>query len=227
MTSMRTYSATAGKPYVDNGPRLHVGKREQKKIVHRQAILEAGERVLGADLRECVAVDKIAAQAGLAKGTVYNYFGDKAALVEAVTQRVEARVVGRIDEAMRNLPTAGARVAAALCAMFETAAQYPEEAVVLERRIGAVGSHDSLIGDLILMELRNREFDRIAETGARRAALTLLLSATCSGMRKVMCAHKRWGAAEIEALIARCLVALGIDEKRAAVEARTALSRLS
>lgn len=118
-------------------------KRELRKAVHRQAILEAGEHALGADLRECVAVDKIAVRAGLAKGTVYNYFVDKTALVEVVTQRVEARVVERIGRAKSGRLSAGARLAAAICCMFETAAQFPQEAVILERRSGGAGSRHS------------------------------------------------------------------------------------
>lgn len=213
-------------PRSHDGPNSLLGKREQKKRVHRQAILEAGEHVLGADLRRCVAVDRIAARAGLAKGTVYNYFGDKAELVEAVTRRVEARVVERIDQAMWSLPTAGARVAAAICAVFETAAQFPEEAVILERRIGAVGGHESLIGGVFLMEIANREFDRMGEAGARRAALALILGAISFGLREAACSRTRWGAAETEALIARCLVALGVGEERSAREARIAFSCL-
>jgi len=225
MTWMKVHSAVGGLPRASNDPGSHVGKREHQKVVHRQAILDAAERVLGGDLRECVAVDRIAARAGLAKGTVYNYFCDKAALVEAVTQSVEARAAERIKRAMGNLSTAGARVATAICVMFETAARHPEQAVILERRLGAVGGHESLIGGVLLKELRRDEFDCIAESSAQRAALTLILSAICSGMREVTCAHTRWGADETQALIARCLVALGIGEERAALEARTALSR--
>lgn len=193
-----------------------MGKRELQKAVHRQAILEAGEHVLGADLRECVAVDKIAARAGLAKGTVYNYFVDKTALVEAVTQRVEARVVERIGRAMSGRPSAGARLVAAICCMFETAAQFPQEAVILERRSGGgAGSRHSLIGALILAELKSEEFDHLAEAGARRAAMILILSAIFSGMREVACGRIRWGEAEILALIRRCLAALGMGKDEA------------
>ena len=203
-------------------PGSQVGKRELQKAVHRQAILEAGEHVLGADLRECVAVDKIAARAGLAKGTVYNYFVDKTALVEAVTQRVEARVVERIGRAMSGRPSAGARLVAAICCMFETAAQFPQEAVILERRGGGgAGSRHSLIGALILAELKSEEFDHLAEAGARRAAMILILSAIFSGMREVACGRIRWGEAEILALIRRCLAALemGKDEASRALSA--------
>lgn len=199
----------------NNGPGSHLGKRELQKAIHRQAILDAGERVLGTDLRECVAVDKIAARAGLAKGTVYNYFIDKAALVEAVTQRVEARVVERMSRAMSDRLSAGARVAGALCAMLETAARFPEEAVILERRIGAPGSHQSLIGELILEELKSEAFGRLADPGARRAALILILSAMCSGMREVACGRTSWGEAETRALVERCLAALGMGDAEA------------
>ena len=44
-------------PQSCDAPASHGGKREQQKLVHREAILEAGEHVLGTDLRRCVAVD--------------------------------------------------------------------------------------------------------------------------------------------------------------------------
>jgi AcrR family transcriptional regulator len=182
----------ASSPQSDDLPGSHGGKRDQQKRVHREAILAAGEHVLGADLRRCVAVDRIAAEAGLAKGTVYNYFADKAALVEAVTQRVEARVVERIERAMWGLPNAAARLAAAIYVMLGTAAQFPEEAVILERRIGAAGNDQSLIGALMLAELGNNEFDRLTDAVARRAALTLLLSAVGLAMREVICRDSGW-----------------------------------
>jgi hypothetical protein len=45
-------------------------------------------------------------------------------------------------------------------------------------------------------------------------------------MREVLGSQTRWGAIEIQALIARCLVALGIGEEQAVLEARAAWSRL-
>lgn len=201
----------------------HAGKRERQKIIHRQAILEAGVRVLGAELRACVAVDKIAAQAGLAKGTIYNYFGDKAGLVEAVTQSVEARAANRIAQAMRSLPGAGARLAAALCAMLETAMLYPEEAIILERRISTAPSDGGQIAEIIYAELRPGGFDHIASDSDQRAGVTMVLSATCAGMRHFASAH--WGVEEAHALIAQCLAALGVGRGEAVREAKAALSR--
>lgn len=208
---------------VGGDPNPHTGKRGLQKIAHREALLEAGVRVLGAETCACVAVDKIAAQAGLAKGTVYNYFGDKARFVEAVTQSVEARAADRIAQAMGSLPTGRARVAAAMCAMLETAILHPEEAVILERRIGAAPGDGAQIGEILFAELRRGGFDRAGSEGAQRAAVTLVLSATCAGMRQFASGH--WGTRETHALIAQCLAALGVGRVEAAREASVALSR--
>lgn len=208
---------------VGGDPHPYTGKRGLQKIAHREALLEAGVRVLGAKTCACVAVDKIAAHAGLAKGTVYNYFSDKAGFVEAVTQSVEARVADRIARAMGSLPTAHARVAAAMCAMLEMAISHPEEAVILERRISAAPCDGAQIGEILFAELKRDGFDRSASEGAQRAAVTLVLSATCAGMRQFASGH--WGAEETHALIAQCLAALGVGRVEAAGEASVALSR--
>lgn len=65
--------------------RAEYGKRARQKATHHEAILDAAERILGHRHPAEVAVDEIAAEAGVAKGTVYNYFADKVSLVEANT----------------------------------------------------------------------------------------------------------------------------------------------
>lgn len=204
-----------------SGPEVEIGVsvRERQKRVHRQAILEAGERVLGAELPLSVAVDKIAAQAGLAKGTVYNYFAGKAALFEAITQNVETRTIERIERAMPDCLGGGARMAAAMGALFDTAARLPEQAVILERRLGATASRETLIGAVLLEELQRADCVGAERPAELRAALMLLLSAICCGMREIRSGGKDWSAAETQSLIRRCLVALGIGEERATLEA--------
>ncbi len=83
---------------------LKLGTRARQKIARRAAILAAAECALGSD--GDVAVEEIASAAGLAKGTVYNYFPDKAALVEAVTQSVERRLLADIVASPVSAPLA-------------------------------------------------------------------------------------------------------------------------
>lgn len=205
-------------------PESYVGKRERLKAEHRQAILDAAVHVLGSGICDSVAVDRIAAYAGLAKGTVYNYFEDKAALVEAVTQSVETNAIERIEKVTRGLRTAQSRLAAALATLLETAVLHPGHALILERWLRSDRGQDSRLAGVLGEELKRGKFARLNETAALSAALILLLSVICAAMRAFVV--KRGRADEAEALISHCLVVLGVENEQSASEANAAVLRL-
>lgn len=226
MSSLETDRRNVGPPHRDEScePESYVGKRERLKCEHRQAILDAAVHVLGSGICDSVAVDRIAAYAGLAKGTVYNYFEDKAALVEAVTQSVETQAIEHIEKATRGLRTAPSRVAAALGAMLETAILRPDHAMILERWLRSDRGEESRLAGVLMEVLKDGKFARLQDAAALSAALTLLLSATCAAMRALT--SKRARADEARALIAHCLTALGVESAQSTLEASAALLRL-
>jgi AcrR family transcriptional regulator len=69
-----------------------VVKQEERRTRTRSAILEAAHQVFATDGYEATSVDKIAAQAGVAKGAIYHHFSTKAALFEAVLETVSAEL---------------------------------------------------------------------------------------------------------------------------------------
>src|SRR5690242_14984495 len=126
------------------------GRRAQQKSARLRAILIAAEDALGAG---DATVEVIAAAAGLGKGTVYNYFPDKASLVEAVTRRVEAR---RLDEiaALAPIVRPQARLALVLCSLFRTAIDDPSGAAILCRRLGEEGAGSTATGRAVFAEMK-------------------------------------------------------------------------
>jgi TetR/AcrR family transcriptional repressor of mexJK operon len=83
----------------------------------RQAILTAARELLLADGFERTSVDAIASTAGVSKRTIYDYFGDKEALllavVEAVVESVLRTVRVAVDETLgASIPTLPALEAA-------------------------------------------------------------------------------------------------------------------
>jgi AcrR family transcriptional regulator len=82
----------------------------------RDAILAAGRKViLGVGLRAAT-MEAIAAEAGVAKPTLYKYFPDKNAIYDSLADAVVAEMKLGFDDALaREGPTAG-RIAAALTA---------------------------------------------------------------------------------------------------------------
>jgi len=74
-------------PRADNGPAVRRAVEDYKKSAYREAILDAAEAVfLRVGYSESKMAD-IAAQAGFAVGTLYNYFESKQAVFAALVER--------------------------------------------------------------------------------------------------------------------------------------------
>lgn len=78
--------------------------RARLKLATREAILDAAAAAFAADGAAHVRMETIASRAGVAVGTVYNYFTDRTALVNAL---LETRTQGLID-ALDAMPPAAA-----------------------------------------------------------------------------------------------------------------------
>jgi TetR/AcrR family transcriptional regulator of autoinduction and epiphytic fitness len=63
-------------------------QRESRTFTKRQTILEAAIASFRDEGYDCASMDRIAERAGASKRTVYNHFGSKEALFEAVVERL-------------------------------------------------------------------------------------------------------------------------------------------
>jgi AcrR family transcriptional regulator len=73
--------------------------RKQQPQARRQAILAAALTVFAARGYEAARLDDVAAQAGVAKGTLYLYFKDKQALFEELVRGAVAPIMDRLSAA--------------------------------------------------------------------------------------------------------------------------------
>ena len=76
------------------------GKREQNRELQRQRILEAAQFLFATRGLEDVTMADVAALAEVARATVFNHFGSKHALVEAITENVFAYYLGMLGKAL-------------------------------------------------------------------------------------------------------------------------------
>ncbi len=84
----------------------HALRRKVKTLV-REELLAAAEEVFAQQGLQAAKVEDIAARAGVAVGTVYNYFEDRKALLSAVTDQTRddfSRKLRQIEEASRGRP---------------------------------------------------------------------------------------------------------------------------
>ena len=73
------------------------GGRKQQAQARRQAILEAALSVFAARGYEAARLDDVAAQAGVAKGTLYLYFKDKQDLFEELVRGAVTPIMDRVS----------------------------------------------------------------------------------------------------------------------------------
>jgi len=85
---------------LDSGSERPVRLRERLREETQAAILSAAEKVFAADGLERARMESIAARAGVAVGTLYNYFADREALVSALVDARRAALLVRLDGAL-------------------------------------------------------------------------------------------------------------------------------
>src|SRR5262245_66090515 len=95
----RARSGDAGRGAVRAAAAGGASQRKVSAGVRRQAILEAALTVFAARGYEAVRLDDVAAQAGVAKGTLYLYFKDKQALFEELVRGAVGPIMARIGSA--------------------------------------------------------------------------------------------------------------------------------
>jgi AcrR family transcriptional regulator len=87
---------------------------QQRALAKIELILEAAIRILDKEGLEALTTNRIAAVAGISIGTLYQYFPDKATIVEVLGQRemkgVTDKIIATISEASSNIPQEPARV---------------------------------------------------------------------------------------------------------------------
>lgn len=99
----------------------------------RAALIAAGRRLFSERPVDAVSVDEIVQTAEVGKGSFYNHFADREALVRAISGEIRASVEAAIDRANAEVDDPARRVARAVCTYLRYALDEPERAAVLVR----------------------------------------------------------------------------------------------
>jgi AcrR family transcriptional regulator len=121
---------------LDEDPRRH--PRAERT---RAALIAAGRRLFCERPVDAVTIDDIVQAAGVGKGSYYNHFADREALVRAITGEIRAGVERAIDAANAQVQDPAQRVARACCIYVRFALDEPERAGFLVR---VLSGHTSL-----------------------------------------------------------------------------------
>jgi AcrR family transcriptional regulator len=83
---------------------IEVSKREENRRRREQGILEAAERLFRSQGVGPTNMDQIAADAGVGVATVYNYFGRKSGILEAIVRPEMERMFAEAEAVLENPP---------------------------------------------------------------------------------------------------------------------------
>jgi len=109
----------------------------------REAVLTAGRTLLLKQGFRATSMEAIAAEAGIAKATLYKYYGDKDAVFVALATELLVRVHGAFVEGLGAKGTLTARVAEALVAKYAALGAYMAGSAYADELLDA---HHKLVG---------------------------------------------------------------------------------
>lgn len=183
-------------------------KQSERKAAHRAAILDAAE-ILLAQCGDGVAIEAIADRAGLAKGTVYNHFADKDALLVAVAMRVREAAALQVAEVVRNIEDAPSRVVAGMNVYLTLAQENPNRGAILARLIQDAINPSASINAALLSEIeRGNDRGEFHAHPARAGVATVLALVQASMIFAIGSAHQAPDNEAASALLQHAISAL-------------------
>ncbi len=114
------------------------GRRERTKAVNRAAILDAARAVFGEAGYGAASVRDIIRRTGLAAGTFYNYFPDKASIFRALIDDVGAEARVRVRDARQRAASPEGFVEDGYRAYFAYIVEDPADHAFLSRNAGTI-----------------------------------------------------------------------------------------
>ncbi|MFN3522684.1 MAG: TetR/AcrR family transcriptional regulator [Phenylobacterium sp.] len=146
------------------------GKRLERAERTRAALVAAGRRLFCERPAEAVTIDDIVQAADVAKGSFYNHFADREALVRAVAAEIRAGVERAVGRANAGVEDPARRMARAICVYLRYAIDDPERAGALVRIHSGHTSMETplnkgLVGDVADGLARGRFMVATTETG--------------------------------------------------------------
>lgn len=117
----------------DNPSGQPLTRGHKKRARTRQALIEAALRIYAHKGVGELALNELAAEAGVSNGTVYNYFTTREEVLTAVGVSLIEDFSRLIDATMRDLVNAPQRVAAAMRMIIERGVADPEWAAAIVR----------------------------------------------------------------------------------------------
>ena len=172
-------------------------------------LLDAAIRLFARQGVGGTAIHEIAAEAGVANGTFYNYFRTREEIADAVSTRLAERLQEEIAESYRSIEDPAERLAIGCRRFVEQALRDPDWGAAALRVSSASPAFSRRIASPVLADLRAGKRAKRFRYASEPAALDLVVGSVLAGMRTVL--EKRAGAEHAAAVATLVLRGLGIS----------------
>ena len=200
---------------------------ERKRARTRGDLLSAAHQLLSTRPAEAVNVDEIAELADVAKGTFYNYFADKDALVREVADAVRAELEQRVAETNAGVEDSADRVARAFAAMLNWSLGDPAKARTLLRMTPHFADPDAPSNSGVRRDVHAGVADGRFTGITDEAGVVLVLSVLTGGVSRALDIVQTKKVRVLgESLAKALLVALGLQHSDAAAVAARSMALL-
>jgi len=179
----------------------------------RELLLDAAVRVFARKGAGAAAIHEIAAEAGVANGTFYNYFRTREELLEATSVRLALRLHAAIGASRAAVADPAERVAIGCRRFILQAAHDPVWGAALLRVWHSTTIPSTAAADPLLTDLRAGRRARRLRYPNETAALDLIQGTVLAGMRSVL--EGRAAEEHARAIAALVLRGLGVPASEA------------
>jgi AcrR family transcriptional regulator len=189
----------------------------------RALLLEAAVRVFARKGAGAAAIHEIAAEAGVANGTFYNYFRTREEVLEAASTLLAKRFHGDISASSEGVTDAAERVAIGARRFILQALHDPSWGAAILRVWASSPILKTRTAAAVLSDLRSGRRSGRLQFADEQSAVDLLQGAVLAGMRTVL--DGRAAGDHASAVAALVLRGLGVAGREADEIARRALPR--
>lgn len=171
------------------------GSRRRERM--RGILVEAALRLFAKQGVDATTIDEIVIVAGVAKGTFYNYFTDRADIARAVAATVRHSMNAAVEEINRGIDDPAERIARGVRLFMAGVVLDPVKAAMLARLYQSGASLDAHGNAHLLSDIRDGIAKGRIKVPGELAALHLVVAVGTISIRHVLDAIGTGGGAEI------------------------------
>ncbi|MEP0067818.1 TetR/AcrR family transcriptional regulator [Pyruvatibacter sp.] len=192
------------------------GYRGLRKTLSHDALLEAAEDLFAREGITAVSIDDIVDRAGVAKGTFYNHFHDKAHIAKVLALKLRREVREKIGEAKSGSDDPAVHLAIAMSMFLAFGQERPNAARILLAGMRSPTDTAAPINDRVKKTLQLGK--RSGRFSYQQTDVGIIFVVGCigTGLQQIVSARKSVDAQPIiSALVTHALMGLGVGQKDA------------